>query len=95
MGLSQKILVNSENIDKTNEPVYNNLEDNRKVILSESKKLDNERIKLLKLKKEHETLIGKYNENVIDISSKYYRYMAYTIGAATLGSIAFYKMVSS
>jgi hypothetical protein len=93
--ISNEIIVESETINETNNPVYKNLEENREKIIKESKILDVDREKLLDLHTENRRLVAEYNEKMEDIKGKYYRYMAYTVGAVTLGTIAYYKVLSS
>jgi uncharacterized protein YukE len=95
IGLTEQLLEKGKEIELINEPVYSNLENNRKVILKEARKLQKQRDLLVKEQKENNTLIGKYITNTVDIRSKYYNYMAYTIGAVSLSMIALYKLTNN
>ena len=93
--LSNEILIASGKIDDSSDILYPTLNNNRKVIINESKILEKDRSKLIELQSDITKMRNEYNENMEDITGKSFRYMAYTIGAVALGSIAYYKVISS
>jgi hypothetical protein len=55
--------------------------------------LNKERDELLKIQSEHRSLMGRFQDNNINLQSDYYNYLAWTIGAVTFGAIAYYKLI--
>ena len=84
----------AEKMNSANNNVNVNLNKTKNVIIKKAEKLNKQREELLKIQSSHRSLMGKFQDNNINIRSDYYNYLAWTIGAVTLGAVAFYKLTN-
>lgn len=93
--LAEELYDESNKIRNKEDDVSNELSSTQNELMNYISELEKERKQLEKIQQKNLTLQGRYDELKVDIRSQYMRYVAWTVGALTLGTLAFHHITKS